>query len=48
VGCKSRLLKQYLNTHKQQLRVLGLQIMIHRTHVLHVCAITIKVQEALG
>ncbi len=26
------LLKQHLNTHKQQLRALGLQIIIHHTH----------------
>ncbi len=32
VGCKSTLLKQRLNTHKQQLRTLGLQIIIHHTH----------------
>jgi hypothetical protein len=32
VGCKSPLLKQHLNTHKQQLRTLGLQIIIHHTH----------------
>jgi hypothetical protein len=28
----SILLKQHLNTHKQQLRTLGLQIIIHHTH----------------
>jgi hypothetical protein len=28
----SVLLKQHLNTHKQQLRALGLQIIIHHTH----------------
>jgi hypothetical protein len=28
----STLLKQHLNTHKQQLRTLGLQIIIHHTH----------------
>jgi hypothetical protein len=28
----SILLKQHLNTHKQQLRALGLQIIIHQTH----------------
>jgi hypothetical protein len=28
----SVLLKQHLNTHKQQLRTLGLQIIIHHTH----------------
>jgi hypothetical protein len=32
VGCMSILLKQHLNTHKQQLRALGLQIIIHHTH----------------
>jgi hypothetical protein len=28
----SILLKQHLNTHKHQLRTLGLQIIIHHTH----------------
>jgi hypothetical protein len=28
----STILKQHLNTHKQQLRTLGLQIIIHHTH----------------
>jgi hypothetical protein len=28
----SILLKQHLNTHKQQLRALGLQIIMHHTH----------------
>jgi hypothetical protein len=28
----STLLKQHLKTHKQQLRTLGLQIIIHHTH----------------
>jgi hypothetical protein len=32
VSCMSILLKQHLNTHKQQLRTLGLQIIIHHTH----------------
>ncbi len=32
VGCMSTLLKQHLNTHKQQLRALGLQVIIHHTH----------------
>jgi hypothetical protein len=32
VGCMSTFLKQHLNTHKQQLRTLGLQIIIHHTH----------------
>jgi hypothetical protein len=31
VGYKRGLLKQHLNTHKQQLRALNLQIIIHRT-----------------
>jgi hypothetical protein len=33
VGCMSILLKQHLNKHKQQLRALGLQIIIHRLTV---------------
>ncbi len=34
VGCMSTLLKQHLNTHKQQLRTLGLQIIIHNEFIL--------------
>jgi hypothetical protein len=32
VGCMRTLFKQHLNTHKQQFRTLGLQIIIHHTH----------------
>jgi hypothetical protein len=32
VGCMSTLLKQHVNTYKQQSRTLGLQIIIHHTH----------------
>jgi hypothetical protein len=32
VGCKSGLAVQHLNTHNQELRALGLQIIIHLTH----------------
>jgi hypothetical protein len=37
----STLLKQHLNTHKQQLRTLGLQIIIHHTHQLcHISSVS--------
>ncbi len=33
MGYKRKFLMQHLNTHKQQLRALSLQIIIHYTHV---------------